>query len=909
MSLVLMSCTAVRAAPAAAAAPSRALRILRLSPDDGVYGKVPDLTVTFNQPVAVDSVHYATAVEEAAGRLTLVRNPVVTATARPDSVQLALGPLRPGPYSVVLGPSISSTQGALLGTADVFDFVYAPAPVAWQEVQTGQGRFTVWALASGERCGPRRDSYLVTSAPTIKPAYVRLLCANGHEQAVSALYATTASGVLVTSQSLTDQLVFDAEMQGWVLGAPVPAAGVLIAPATSQWAQSNGPGSPLLAALYAMAKASGATPERPPSRMHVYTTVLASGIADGGAPGEWHGQSQADLSAVARMLQGVNTVAEGVNLLVELVQTTSDLSVPGAEAVGLAVAAAKAAGSGTQITWDSLAALTAVQVTARAVDAAAPAFTSVGRESPDPALAATIASLLQFRVQRVQAALAATYAAQVATVPGGAIASALASRAIAEDDPLAGSVVLGLHLGFFLAAFTEWDVIGAGFYQAAYIDNAAAALAVAARRLQAAVEAAPAPPPALVQAALLAQRLQWAAAADFYATAVDIVRSDGWAEVVDQDLAGVVGDGSAHLAAQNLPAWKQLASGDQVAAGRLLPGDVETVPPLILGDAAAFPLWPAPVRTLITCGMTVTAPGTYVLKGFPFTPDPLPLGEGTRPQGCMAGVGYGDNGVVVASPGVVLDLSGSGYDSVLAPAGAGILLTPNAVGALVQGGSVVGYEQDSWAIGLQSEATGVYVRNLSVEEFTRTGIWIDHGGGDAVFGVRMMTGDQAPGMGLQVSDSAHVRVAGSTFASTAPAQPWAAIALTSTSDSTVIGNTITSVGQGPGGHFYDGIYVGCRPPAPEPAASCPVSASDQITANTIIVNNNTGSPSSNNVFAVALDLHVLRAVVEDNVFRGSGNGDVTWDSAPCGTNSWQSNKYEVGSAGYPVADGNHTCIR
>lgn len=415
MSLVLMSCTAVRAAPAAAAAPSRALRILRLSPDDGVYGKVPDLTVTFNQPVAVDSVHYATAVEEAAGRLTLVRNPVVTATARPDSVQLALGPLRPGPYSVVLGPSISSTQGALLGTADVFDFVYAPAPVAWQEVQTGQGRFTVWALASGERCGPRRDSYLVTSAPTIKPAYVRLLCASGHEQAVSALYATTASGVLVTSQSLTDQLVFDAEMQGWVLGAPVPAAGVLIAPATSQWAQSNGPGSPLLAALYAMAKASGATPERPPSRMPVYTTVLASGIADGGAPGEWHGQSQADLSAVARMLQGVNTVAEGVNLLVELVQTTSDLSVPGAEAVGLAVAATKAAGSGTQITWDSLAALTAVEVTARVVDAAAPAFTSVGRESPDPALAATIASLLQFRVQRVQAALAATYAASAAT--------------------------------------------------------------------------------------------------------------------------------------------------------------------------------------------------------------------------------------------------------------------------------------------------------------------------------------------------------------------------------------------------------------------------------------------------------------------------------------------------------------
>lgn len=906
---------------AAPAAPSP-LRLVSVSPRPGVYAVVPTVQLTFNQPVVAPSVRLATGVEAALGGLTLVRNPTITPGDSGDTLQVHMGTLWPGAYSLVVGPAVRTAGGTPLGKPAVFDFVYAPHSWPWEHVRTAAGAYTVWLVPAGAAestgtCHPVADGFLATSAAG-GSLPVMLDCPRGREQAVAAVYATTAAGALVTSATETQQLVVNAEMQGWIRYEPPAAPASLIAPGVAQWAQSNGPGSPLLAGLEALQVAGTGGTFQLPSRVEVYRTVLATGLSDGGAPGEWAAQRAADLGAIADTVEPVATGGDAVDLLDELSLAAGGLSLPGADVVSIEANVLKGLASNASLSATGLDDLASAEYAAATVQTAAPAFARIAAVTTDATLTSTIADLLRFNPAQVEGALAATYA-RVAVAQYGDVASQLAAQMVSDADPVAGAVLLGVKLGLFLADFTAWQVVGTGFYQAAYTDDAFDGVAAAASALRADVLAEPAPSQTLVDAAVLAQRLEWASASDFYTTAADVARSDAWAEAVDQDVAHLVQAGSARVASQDLPSWEAAAASDQAAAGQLLPGTGPgglgtASPEAILARTAAFPRWPAPVRTITTCGVSLNAPGVYVLGDDPFTPNP-----GGREPGCEGGIpevfGHAYDCAVIAAPGVVLDFAGHTYMSDGAPEERCVVLPPAGTGALVEDGTVAGEPAGpvDFNFGVDSAATGVYVRGVQFSGFGDAAVRIVRGDGDVVDGIDALAGNSGH-FGVLVTDSADVQVVDSDF-NPLYSESQAAVALVGSSDSQVSGNRIASVGVGLN-RFAQGVYIGCAVPWSQPLPPCPVAAGDRVTVNEItMANPYSGTPAPrryewSGAWAIALNAGTRGAVVEGNVFRGQTQYEVVWDSAACGTNVWKGNAYDVKNVAVPQAlsPGNRPCI-
>lgn len=905
LALPVAGATARAGTPAAPKLPG--LSVVAVAPAPGrVYRSPPAFTLTFNQAVEPSSVGWATALEAATGRLRFLRRPQATPGPSARAVRISCGSLQPGAYSLVVGPGLRTPSGLLLAKPYVVDFVYAPEPALWQAESLGSTRYDLWLSGPAPLGARAARSFLVTGPRT---RTVQLSTSGSGPSLVTTVYATDGQGSqLVTTPATVRELVLRAELSAWARTTGPPTVDSLVTPAALRWAVSNGPGSPLAAFLLAAAHASGDTVALP-APTAVDQTVLSSALTDGGAPGQWQGELGTLSTGLGHVVSAYATSADAASLMSEFLAETGD-EVPGASVVAVA---AKVLGGLRTLELDSngqAQALVQAEWAADAVARSKAAYlalrSTLGRSGT--ALGDAITQAASFDPATVQSRLAAAFAHSALVTAVAGISQALAQQLAAAADPMAAAVLLGVHLGTFLAGFTQWDVLVPGFYRAADIAKALTALAASASDLEARVRASGGSGWPAVAAEVLARRLELAAASDFYTTASDIAHDNYWAEAVDQDIANIVQSGSAEEAAQAMASWAAAAPSDRQLAGYFLPGLDALDPSTLLDATTAFPVWPAAEVAVGFCGMVISEPGVYVLSQDLTTP-PVAVPSSPAAPGCL-----GTDGVTVTSPGVTLDLGGHSIDP---GTGAqpddhvGIRVEAGATGALVEDGSVssLGGGLPYWQRAVAVAATGTVVTNLLVSYYGGVGVALQAASGSLVSAVLFsgLPGYQTPDYALLAEASSHLQLQDLRVT-----DGWAGtlvdLALIGVSDSLLEASRVVGVGSGPSG-LTDGIYLGCRPPLSSSAAPCVPSVDDAVEGNTVVLEAPDIQASGLVYPAIALGPGTERARVVGNTVDGRGVGYALFDASPCGTNLWADDALHARSwtTGAHVG-GNRRCV-
>ncbi len=906
--LTLVAAIPLPAGRHVSATPSRAgLAVVAVAPAPGrVYRALPAFTLTLSRAVEPSSVEWATALESATGRLRFLLRPRATPGPSVRTVRISFGVLQPGAYSLVVGPALHTTGGAFLAEPYVIDFMYAPKPALWQTETLGGRRYSLWLSGPAPLGARAARSFLVTNPRT---RTVELSTSGVGSSLVTTVYATQGKGgPLVTSAATARELVLRAELSAWVRTTGPPTVDGLVAPAALGWATSNGPGSPLADFLLAAATVSGASIALP-SASAVDQTVLASAMSDGGAPGQWQGELGALSTGLGNVVAAYATSAEAASLMSEFLDESGN-EVPGASVVAVA---AKVLGGLHTLELDSgrqaqtlVQAEWAATAVARSKAAYLALLPTLG--GSDPALAAAIAQAATFNPGRAQSRLAAAFARGALVTATSALSQTLAQQLAAAADPMAAAVLLGIHLGTFLAGFTQWDVLVPGFYRAADMAEALTALGASAAGLEAPVQASAGSDWSAVAAEVLARRLEYAAAADFYTTASDIAHDNYWAAAVDQDIANIVQSGSGREAAQAMASWAVAAPSNRRLAGYFLPGLDALDPSVLLAATTAVPVWPAAKTPVGICGMVITQPGVYVLSQDLTTPPPLPPISPTAP-GCN-----GTDGITVAAPGVTLDLGGHSvdpgpefqlYDHV------GISVEAGADGALVEDGSVssLGPDTPYWREAVTVAATGTAIRNLQVTGYGMAGVALEAASGSLVSGTSF-TGFVGYGTGMfaLLADGGSDLQLQDLRLTDGWTDNQAGVALIGVTDSRLGASRVVGVGSGGISSTY-GIYLGCRPPYSAATAPCAPSVDDIVEGNTVVLQVPDIQASGPVYPAIALGGGTERARVVGNTVDGRGVGYALWDASACGTNLWADNEVRALSwtTGAPLG-GNRSCV-
>lgn len=902
--------------PAFASVPPR---VLGLSiPQGAVLSGASAVKVSFNVPMDVASVGYATTLVRATGRGGAqweVQAPIsAQGSAGARVVELKLVPhgrlLAPGAYSLVIGPAVIAASGLPIGYTSVTDFVVAPYRSLWEKVTVAGEPYDVWVAT--EHPGPpvQEDGYLANA-----PGGTVF---SGSSTPVSVVYSTGSQGRLVTSDGLASELESYAEEEGWLrhLQASSVPSYLALDPGSLRWAIDNGPGSALANYLYYLAKSSGEDVTSPPSQTAVDQAEVASGLSRDGPPGDWASELAADEGILGYANSG-NLWDHGYVLAQQLTTLVSEgaLSLPGAEAAKAMLAVLKtvkgAAGFGEEALYQLHEA--EWEATLTAAETAPLGAIAAAMPSSDAQVAMDISALTHLSLAEEQAVIARA-ATNYALTHVNDIATDIAKELLADSDPVAAAVVYGLDLGFFIASFTGWDQLRADFYQAVEQAEAEKAFVEAAQALVSSVQSAPSPTPAQLEGGLLAWRLAYNTMADFYAECVTIVHLNQWGEAVDGAFKGLEPLVGTDPAEDMVPTWRSDEAGDRALASGWLPGQARTAVDdnTFVRVGTDFPAVPAGEVPVSLCGTVITEPGRYGLTGdlYPSYLDycrvSAPALEGHK------GLSYG--GVYVAAPGVALDLYGhhvvegsGGYATYF-----GVIIGPPAAGALVADGVLNNNSGDLLYVGLADLAPGVLATHLTfaspsygtgLEAYgTQGSHFVDNTlKGFGYYPATTFLGP-APVAGISLDRAEGTLVAGNTLElSGAPGSlplEGVGIALRSSSANVIRGNSITA--------SLNGIYAGCdlgvetpwlRSP---PRTACAPSTGNQVTGNQ--VRGGFYGP------AIAFGSSTAHNLVTGNRigwgFQANNKGFVLWDSNTCGVNTWHDNVLTL-----PLGPGDHKSNR
>lgn len=777
--------------------------------------------------------------------------------------------LPPGAYSLVVGPAAAAADGAVLGYASVTDFVVAPDPSLWEEVTVGGHRYEVWVDATGG-LGPVRDDEFL-----LKGDGGTVLSGGQH---VSVVYATDGQRRLVTNAGLASELENYAEEEGWLrLQPPSSVPGALaLDPSTVTWAVNNGPGSALGNYLYGLANKLGEDVASPPSQTNVDQAEVTSALSYDGAPGGW----AAELSSDGAILDLAKTTDKGYVLAQQLTTVISEgaLSLPGAGAAKALLDVLKTVSAAAGFSENTLQQLYQAEwEAAEAAAEAVPLQTIVSAlPSGDAYMASDISALVHFTLAGEQAAIAraaAVYASQQAYN----LSADLAKELVADSDPMAAAVVAGLDVGFFIASFTGWDELRAGFYQAAEQAKAETTLVDAAKALEGSIAGTTAPNSATLDAALLAWRMARNTLADFYAECVHIVHLDQWGQAVDSAFPGLDALVGTHPAEDNVPQWSSDESYDRQQAEGLVPGvSKRSGDNALAAVITRFPAVPTGVVPVSLCGTVISEPGHYV-QSVQSLQSPY-----TSSSAC-----YGSEvGIEVAVPGASVDLNGH---SVFGADQAGLWLGPQAVGSLVTNGTIAVSQCCSAGFGIADLAPGVLATHLQISNYatdllavrTEGSRFMDNivdGFADGVGPWPGLGTISAGGVSLDRADGA--TVAHNTLTGTVLNA--VGIVLQNSSGNQVEDNSVVAAG--------DGIYAGCNgfvtsPPAhPLTHTTCAPSTGNLMVGNHVQGTSDAGGP------AIAFDSSTAHNVISSNrVDWPSTESYYLWDYNACGVNTWDHN--------------------
>lgn len=868
---------------------SSAPRVLSLSIGQGsILRSLRVVRVTFNVPMDVPSVRFATSLVRATGESPewKVETPLsAVGTSGGRTVVLGLGQpgrqLAPGAYSLVVGPAVKAASGQVLGYTSVTDFVLAPYRSPWEQVTVSGQRYDIWAATAGPSA-PAHPSYDFLENNLGGGVNLGVV-------PVSTVYSTDARGRLVTSNSLASQLEAYAEEEGWLRAQPASSvsANLTLDPASVTWAIDNGPGSALAGSLYALAKATGQEVTSPPSQSDVDQAEVASELSQGGPPGLW----ASELASAKAALDMVQMGDKGYVLAQHLTTLVSEgtLSLPGAEAAKALLGVLKAVNGASGFGSSTLQEL--YQAEWEATEAASEASPLQGiasaLPSADAQMAKDISALLHFSLASEQAVIARA-AAKYAYNQAYDLGTDLAKQLAADADPLAAAVVYGLDLGFFIASFTGWDQLRAALYQAVEQAEAERAFADGARALLASVQSTAAPTPGQLDGGLLAFRLAYNTMADFYAQCVTTVGLDQWGEAVDQDLSGLEALVGEEPAGDMVPTWRSVEAFSRESASQWLPGISRVDDATLATVGTYYPAVPARQVPVSLCGTVITEPGQYVLSvsslltdvNYSYGPDCEVPGLRTL------------TGLEVAAPGVSLDLNG--HAIYMSSSEVALWLAPQASGSMVLNGTI-GQNGGGccFGLGVVDLAPGAVATHLQVSGFD-TGLVVARTEGsrfldNIVTGFGAGVGDYGEGLGTVASGGISLdHVSGATVAHNKlfdnSGSDSAGITLLSSSGNQLEENSVQSL--------TNGFYVGCNgylhdPPAhPLTHTTCASSTGNLITGNSVLVGGEDAEGP-----AIALDSSTARNVVSNNqVDWASPYGNfVLWDYNSCGANTWRGN--------------------